>query len=178
MEDLEIVFIRHAEAGQNKSKSRNLSEDFGRRLTPRGVEQCEDIAKSMLEAQMGGFDYVICSSTERTKETLQNIKQYMGEKFGDPEIVYEPRLYTDSLDQIFAIIKSIPKKFRRVLVIGHDILKKIIMLLSGSRKNISEMRPGDYQALYISKESGWENVRIGCAKIGHSLRKLMPVMAR
>ncbi|MFZ9575857.1 MAG: hypothetical protein EBR08_02370 [Bacteroidia bacterium] len=105
-----LFIIRHGKA------EAEAETDYKRRLKPRAYKdlQCTSIDLRNYDKP----DLIVCSSAQRTRETLaciQNIHQctYTQVKFAES-------LYLADLNQLLNVLSQIPERFKTVWIIGHN----------------------------------------------------------
>ncbi|MGN1393934.1 MAG: phosphohistidine phosphatase SixA [Succinivibrionaceae bacterium] len=106
-----IVVMRHGEAGY-------ATRDCDRRLTYRGVEQCQATAYFLKQFGFEKFDKVITSTYTRTKETADVIlktlnaddreEDKMITPYGDGEMFIDYLRYSKEISKNILIVSHIP----------------------------------------------------------------------
>lgn len=106
-----LFLMRHAKAEAHDARS-----DFERRLAPRGWRQAKDSGLVLADR---GIQLVLCSSSERTRQTYEalNLKTPDGEPV---PVQYMEALYLGSADLIRQRISEIEDEVAALLVIGHS----------------------------------------------------------
>ena len=79
-----LLLMRHA-----KAEAPQMGDDWGRGLTDKGLKQAKIMAKG-LESLKLVPDYIVCSSANRTEQTLKR----MLKRFGDSPVVSRARVFT------------------------------------------------------------------------------------
>lgn len=106
-----LFLMRHAMAEAHAVRS-----DFERILAPQGWSQAREAG---LELAGRGIQLVLCSSSARTRETLQGLGLKTPE--GEPvPVQYMEALYLGSADLIRQRIGEIEDEVTALLVIGHS----------------------------------------------------------
>ena len=106
-----VYLLRHA-------KSDWLDQtlpDHARPLAPRGRRDAKRIAKHLRRRGIEPM-LVLCSSAERTRETLELVRPALG---GAP-VQIEDGLYAAANDELLERLRVLPEQSASVLVIGHN----------------------------------------------------------
>ncbi len=90
-------------------------EDHERPLAPRGRKACKRLAKHLRREGIQP-ELVLCSSSRRTRETLELIRPALG----DAVIAIEGGLYAAGCDRLLARLRELPETAGSVLLIGHN----------------------------------------------------------
>ena len=90
--------------------------DFDRPLNDFGRSSAFDIGKFLAGKSLLP-DLALCSSSQRTRETLERMNAGLGHT---PEIAFSDRLYNASSQEIVSEISFTDDLFRHVIVIGHN----------------------------------------------------------
>ncbi len=110
--DRTLTLMRHAKSAWDLG----IDADHMRPLNERG-RRAVPVVGSYL-AQLGFVpDLVLCSTATRTRETLDRLLRDFPEA---PEIRYEQGLYLASGETCLERLRRLGKRWRRVLVIGHN----------------------------------------------------------
>ncbi len=106
-----LTLMRHAEA----ETGIGYQDDINRSLTAVGVGKLHRLNKALRESAVG-FDLVIKSPATRAMETAGLITAglFVGEELQQPDI------YESSTEKLLEIISSLPDRFERVLLVGHN----------------------------------------------------------
>jgi phosphohistidine phosphatase len=106
-----LLLIRHAKSSWDDP----ALADRDRPLAPRGQKAAERIAE-----HLGGsdttVDLVLCSSSRRTRETLERLTA----AFGEAEVLVEDALYGASAGDLLDRLHDVPDTVGGVAVIGHN----------------------------------------------------------
>jgi phosphohistidine phosphatase len=111
-----LFVLRHAKSSWDDPGL----DDHERPLAPRGRRAVEAIA-AHLNATAIAPELVLCSSSRRTRETLEGIAV-------GGEHVIEPALYSDSIEEILDRIRRVPEHISSVMLIGHNPGLQMIVL--------------------------------------------------
>ncbi len=109
----QLILLRHAKSDWESG----AASDHDRPLSRRG---CQDAPR--VGAWFRDNDYqpdrIICSSSARTRETLDLV--HAGANWNDPDIVYEEALYLASESQIMDLITENFEFCDRLMMVGHN----------------------------------------------------------
>jgi phosphohistidine phosphatase len=109
---LTLSLLRHA-----KSSWKNPSlADFDRSLSSRGEVAAPVMGKAIAEHGLVP-DLVLCSSSRRTRETLELVLPSLEPK---PEIRFVEALYHAEPDVILGLLHGEPPQAKHIMVIGHN----------------------------------------------------------
>ncbi|HEU4865849.1 MAG TPA: histidine phosphatase family protein [Actinomycetota bacterium] len=106
-----LLLIRHAKSSWDDP----ALADHERPLAPRGQKAAERIAEH-LGASDASIDLVLCSSSRRTRETLERLSG----AFGEAEVRVEDGLYGASAGDLLDRLHEVPEAVGGVAVIGHN----------------------------------------------------------
>jgi phosphohistidine phosphatase len=141
-----IYLLRHAKA------DKSLINDVGRDLSGKGRRQAETIGKWMLENKIMP-DWIICSSTKRTKSTAKICSEQIGYQ---KSIRFEDRLYHASGDTYLDIIAVLNDQYQSVMIVGHNPeISDTVTLLTGVHLDMS---PSMLVRIEIDRDK-WSAVR-------------------
>lgn len=104
-----LLLLRHAEAEATRPGAR----DRDRRLTERGRAQATAVGAT-IRGQGWAVDHVLCSTADRTRETLAGLALT-----GQPTVELVDGLYDAGSDDILELVESVPATARCLLVVGH-----------------------------------------------------------
>lgn len=107
-----LLILRHAKAERAGKAS---ARDFDRALSERGERDAEEMGRIVAE-RGGSIDLVLCSSSERTRQTWNGVRQGL-KKPPDPRFLRE--LY-DGQASYLDILRNEGGKAGTVLLIGHN----------------------------------------------------------
>jgi phosphohistidine phosphatase len=106
-----LYLLRHAKS----SWSDPSLADEERPLAPRGRRAAKKMAKELRRREIRPT-LVLCSSSRRTRETLELI----GSSLGDPTIEVEEEFYEAGSDGLLTRVRTVSDNVGSVLVIGHN----------------------------------------------------------
>lgn len=106
-----LLLMRHA-----KAEAPTMGDDWGRGLTDKGLKQAKIMAKG-LESLKLVPDYIVCSSANRTEQTLQK----MLKRFGDaPVVVSRKNLYDGGMQSVMDELQAVRADARVTMIVGHE----------------------------------------------------------
>ncbi|MGI9407336.1 MAG: SixA phosphatase family protein, partial [Hyphomicrobiaceae bacterium] len=107
-----LILFRHAKSDW----SANGAKDHERRLAPRGIVSAPLMAAWLHDKGLAP-DHILCSTAERTRETLDLALTQWPDK---PHVHYDKQLYLSSRDRIVSLIKAHGGGAETLMVIGHN----------------------------------------------------------
>lgn len=162
---------------QRHTEAQNLTgiKDFSRNLTTHGIKQAIEIAE-FLNTLSVKPEKIICSPANRTKQTLDQIKQNVKFSF---YVEFIESIYNASIEDLYQLISSQNDSINSIMIIGHNpnitainmefYLDKSSKLF---RKAFDYSIPGKLTVLEI-ESSTWKDVFIRPASISHSFFPLI-----
>lgn len=126
-----LFLIRHAKSDWSDTSL----NDFDRPLNKRGLREAPFMAK-LLKNRDEKPDLIICSPSNRTKQTLEYFIKEL--EYKKDEVVFKEKLYVASFDNLLKIIRNIDDSYEIVCLIGHNpgICDLVNYLLGKSFENI------------------------------------------
>jgi phosphohistidine phosphatase len=123
MTDMRQLFLlRHADA---VSGGPNL-EDFDRPLSPKGQRQAAFVAARLKSMPI---DYVLCSASARTRETVNPILKTRAAAM--PTVVYDKHIYDAESRTLIKILSALPNTAKSVLFVGHNpAIEELLQILA------------------------------------------------
>jgi phosphohistidine phosphatase len=121
----EILFIRHAKSDQTLWHTG--IRDIERPLNERGRKDAALMHKVLLKENWKA-DAVFCSMAQRTRETLDLLKDA---RWINPlQVFFETDLYTFDAREVMSFIRHVPNDYSRIALIGHnpaltDVVEKL-----------------------------------------------------
>ena len=106
-----LYLLRHAKS----SWSDVTLADHERPLSPRGRRDAKRIADHLLEHGVTP-ELVLCSTSERTRETLELVRPALGAA----TVELEPELYSASAQTLLERLRAVPEAVPSVMLIGHN----------------------------------------------------------
>jgi phosphohistidine phosphatase len=106
-----LYLLRHAKSSWDDP----TLADHDRPLAPRGRRDAKRVAGHLrdLGVEPG---LVLCSSSARTRETLE----FLLPVIGGSTVLYEDGLYGASRDELLARVRSVPDEVESLMLIGHN----------------------------------------------------------
>lgn len=151
-----LYILRHAKAVQE-----DRNGDAERPLTKRGRK-----AAAAMGEYLAGLkplpQLVLCSTSLRTRETLDEILPTLGSA---PELLYEDKLYLASAGRLIERLQHLPERADSVLVIGHNPgLHQLALTLAGESGGLVEGFPTAALAV-LRFDGAWDTLRPHHAKL-------------
>lgn len=109
----QLLILRHAKAVPWSP----AAEDFPRKLTRAGREHAQHVA-AWLEENLEPPDTILCSPSQRTRETLTPILALRPQL--EPIVHFVPQLYHATSSTIETLLDSAFAEADRVLIVGHN----------------------------------------------------------
>jgi len=128
-----LYLLRHAKSSWEDP----TLPDRDRPLAPRGRRASKAIAEH-LRRQRSTPRLVLCSSSERTRETLKRISAGLG---GGVEVRIEERLYTASVCDLLQRLHEVDARVDSVMLIGHyPALQELALSLARTGVDLRRLR--------------------------------------
>lgn len=154
------MLMRHAKSAWDNPEL----TDYFRRLAPRGQEAAPVMARHMI-ANGHIPDRILCSSAQRTRETLALMLPFFPE---DMEIIVAKALYETSAATYLDFIRAHGQSARALMVIGHNpALEELGPALVGvnnvdhGRVHASAKYPTAALAVMTFEAPAWAEIRAG-----------------
>lgn len=158
--DRTLYLLRHAKSSW---KDPTLA-DHDRPLAPRGRRASKSIA-AYLRSQRSAPSLVLCSSSLRTRETLERISAGLQ---GEVEVRIEERLYAASASELLERLHEVDAPVDSVMLIGHyPALQELALNLAGTGADLgrlTEKFPTAGLATLAFRRS-WEELAPGAARL-------------
>jgi phosphohistidine phosphatase len=158
--DKTLYLLRHAKSSWEDA----TLADHDRPLAPRGRRASKAIAE-YLRAQRSTPRLVLCSSAERTRETLKRISSGLR---GGVEVRIEERLYGASADGLLERLHEVDRRVNSVMLIGHyPALQELALSLAGrggDLERLAEKFPTAGLAT-LAFPGGWDELSPGAAEL-------------
>ena len=106
-----LLIMRHAKTQPDAPHS-----DHARKLTVRGVRDAKAMA-GHIRAEIGVPDAIVTSDAKRARQTAEILAIELG--FVAPLRV-EPRIYDAGLGTLLEVVRRLPEKAERVVLVGHN----------------------------------------------------------
>ena len=119
-----LYLLRHSDAVNS------ADNDYNRKLSHLGKDKAHHFS-TKFSAEFS-FDLVLCSSANRTKETLNLLE------LKQTEILFYDSLYLAEKEMLLAEIEKVPVRITNLLIIGHNNgLSDLARYLTGSNIHLS-----------------------------------------
>ena len=119
-----LYLLRHSDAVNS------ADNDYNRKLSHLGKDKAHHFS-TKFSAEFS-FDLVLCSSANRTKETLNLLE------LKQTEILFYDSLYLAEKEMLLAEIEKVPVRISNLLIIGHNNgLSDLAIYLTGSNIHLS-----------------------------------------
>ena len=105
-----LMILRHAEALPSDSGG-----DAARKLSGKGLQDAAALGLLMREKKWLP-QHVYCSTTIRTRQTLEQVSAGLGALPTD----FEERIYSGGLPDMMDLIRATPPDIHRLLIVGHN----------------------------------------------------------
>jgi phosphohistidine phosphatase len=155
-----VYLLRHAKSDW----SDQTLPDHARPLAPRGRRDAKRIAKHLRQCGIEPT-LVLCSSAERTRETLELIRPALG---AAPAQI-EDGLYAASCDELLKRLRALPEPSASALVIGHNPgLQDLALLLTAptrKRRRLEAKFPTAALATLAVPHATWRELARGDATL-------------
>lgn len=164
-----VYLLRHAKAEIGTARM----SDRERRLAPRGVENAQSLGILINNRKMK-FDRVLCSSSERTRETIAAINAQQATPFA---VEYQDQLYLASPGDLIHTLQILPETIQSVLIIGHNPgIHQLCLTLAQSGEPDAM---GEVELKYATcgfailecEVNQWAQLAPGCAHLAHYLNR-------
>lgn len=109
---LTLTLVRHSKAEHFEGRP-----DHDRKLSPRGRKDAHAIGAWLSgAARQGEFDLALCSTSQRTRETLDGIRGGGGSV---RQTQFDERIYNAAATSLLEMLREVPGTVTSVLVVGH-----------------------------------------------------------
>jgi phosphohistidine phosphatase len=156
-----LYLLRHAKAARPAPGQ----EDHERPLSTRGREASRMLGDYCRENAIRPT-LVLCSTAERTRETLALVRT----GFGEVRTKYDKRIYLSGSAGVLGILRGVGDNERRVMVIGHnpDLHHLVLTLASEDRgrmlRRATESFPTGALATLELRVPSWEDLGPGTCR--------------
>ncbi len=150
-----LIILRH---GQAKTAGAN-EQDHTRSLTMRGREEAAAVG-ALLSGKGLVPDYVLCSTSARTRETLAEVQNSFAEW---PHVTYSQKIYNASEVDLLNQIAAIAEDVTTLLVVGHNpgLYQLSITLAKDGDKQMHNRLHMEFPTcslVVINFEGEWQNI--------------------
>jgi phosphohistidine phosphatase len=155
-----LYLLRHAKSSWQDP----TLADHDRPLAPRGRRASKLVAEH-LRRQRSTPRIVLCSSSERTRETLKRISAGFR---GGVEVRIEQRLYTASASGLLGRLREVEARVDSVMLIGHQpALQELALSLAGRGADLGRLTEKFPTAglATLTFRGGWGELTHGAADL-------------
>jgi phosphohistidine phosphatase len=162
----QLFVLRHAKSSWDDPGL----DDHERPLAPRGRHAVKLLSEH-LRAEGIKPVQVLCSSSRRTRETLEGVRP-------GGETLIEPELYGASCEAVIQRLRRVPDEISSVMVIGHNPAMQMLVLRltgangSGPSAPAIDSNLADVQGKFptgalatLTLDCAWDELAPGCAKL-------------
>jgi phosphohistidine phosphatase len=157
----QLFVIRHAKSSWDNPGL----EDHERPLAPRGQRACVVMAEH-LRTHAIKPDVVLCSSSRRTRETLDGVAP-------TGEHLIEPQLYSATAEEVLDRLRQLPDDVGSAMLIGHNPTVQMLVLRLARRDGADlaavERKFQTGALATVTFECGWNELAPGCARLAEFL---------
>ena len=122
-----LILFRHGKSDWDA----DFGSDHERPLALRGERDAQNMGRLLVESGRKIPTLVICSSARRARSTLDIAMRASG---WHPEVVISDELYAASSSGVMALIRKLPEKHERVMLVGHEpTWSELIRRFTGGR---------------------------------------------
>jgi phosphohistidine phosphatase len=161
-----LYLLRHAKSSWDDPSL----ADHDRPLAPRGIHATPYVADHLHQVGIVP-DVVLCSSSRRTRETLDLLG---GAIPSDTEVHVEEELYHATADALLDRLRTLPDSTQRAMLIGHNpAMQHLAVLLAASGQHLERMArkfPTAALATLDAAIDGWTELAAGCAELAGFVR--------
>jgi phosphohistidine phosphatase len=156
-----LYLLRHAKSSW---KDPSLA-DHDRPLAGRGRRAAKQIAEHLRRSGIQP-ELVICSSSRRTRETLERIRSVLG----DETVRIEREVYAAGEQGLLERLRRLPDEVDSVMLIGHNPgLQNLAFSLARSEDaavdRLAQKFPTGALATFEIEEESWRSLQPGTAKL-------------
>jgi phosphohistidine phosphatase len=155
-----LYLLRHAKSSWEDP----TLADHDRPLAPRGRRASRVIADH-LRRQRITPTLVLCSTSARTRETLEQIGAGLGDEI---EVRIEEGLYTASASDLLDRLQEVDARVDSVMLIGHEpAIRELALMLAGSGVHLERLREKFPTAALASLafQGSWRELTPGAAEL-------------
>ena len=110
-----LLVLRHAKAAGEPGVN-----DLDRPLTARGRRDATAAGRWLLDQALAP-DWVLCSTSRRTRETWEQVSAALGPAApGDSAVLLAPRVYDAGAQDLLSLVNEQPDDVRVLLTVGHN----------------------------------------------------------
>ena len=155
-----LYLLRHAKSSWEDA----ALADHDRPLAPRG-RRASGVIADHLRRQRITPSLVLCSSSTRTRETLERISAGLDEEI---EVQIEEGLYTASASDLLDRLHAVDARVDSVMLIGHDpAIKELALSLAGEGVQLERLREKFPTAALatLAFHGSWRELAPGAAEL-------------
>ncbi len=145
-----LYLLRHAKSSWDDQ----TLPDRMRPLAPRGRRDAKRIAEHVLELGIAP-ELVVCSTAERTRETLELVRPSLG----TATVSLEDELYAASADELLERLHAVPDAVTSAMLIGHNPgLQDLALFLASAGPDLQRLEakfPTAALATLALPETSW-----------------------
>jgi phosphohistidine phosphatase len=163
----QLFVLRHAKSSWDDPGL----DDHARPLAPRGRLAVEMMAEHLRSHDIHPGQ-VLCSSSRRTRETLEGVAP-------DGERLIEPELYAASARELIERLRRVPEGIDSVMVIGHNPTMQTLVLRLGADSDLTVGPDHDGDGSYLTEvQSKFPTGALATLTFEGAWRELGPQQAR
>ncbi|MFF7634541.1 SixA phosphatase family protein [Kitasatospora sp. NPDC008050] len=158
-----IIVLRHAKADWPEVT------DHERPLADRGRHQAPAAGQWLADSGIDP-DYVLCSTSLRTRETWKLAAHELPKR--SRKTVFEDRIYDATAGEIIEVLQETPDEYADVLLVGHNPgVQNLTEVLAGDESlgdELIQLRRGGFPTagiVVLSFEGAWKDVEPGVARL-------------
>ncbi|MFI9271963.1 SixA phosphatase family protein [Kitasatospora sp. NPDC052896] len=158
-----IIVLRHAKADWPQVA------DHERPLADRGRQQAPVAGRWLADSRINP-DYVLCSSSVRTRETWKLASHELPKRAR--RTVFEERIYDATAGEIIEVLKETPQDVHDLLLVGHNPgVQNLTEVLAGGESiggTLAELRQRGFPTAAVAVlafDGSWKTVEPGIAKL-------------
>jgi phosphohistidine phosphatase len=153
-----VYILRHG-----KAEDSNPHGDKARNISDKGRQDLQSLLP-MLESLPIPADIVLCSTADRTRQTLDILERC--HLLEESELYYEDKMYNAHAETLLELLHGLPEDFNSVLFIGHNPgLQEFAMALLGTGDdidvaNLSQTLPTSGFVSLCFGEQTWPDIAV------------------
>jgi phosphohistidine phosphatase len=158
----QLVIVRHAKSSWDDPSL----ADYDRPLAPRGRKAVKRLRDHLDNLNLA-VDIVLCSSSQRTRQTLDGIRPALL-RHSEPRIDIEPDLYGAEADHLLARLRQIDDPVRCVVLIGHNPGVADLTGVLVAPDDVGADQPGNFPTAAVaalSHRGPWRELQQGSASL-------------